>query len=113
MWRRTAFRWTIRYDDPLMAAEVADRVAEVIATWQQLYPKIYSDGWMTGSALGIIQVGMVVFRRDRWECDRAARRFAGALALRAKVRVQEVWRPDQDNLPHFSKQANYCSPEVS
>lgn len=112
MWRRTAFRWTIHFEDPLMASEVEERVADVLATWQELYPKIYSDGWMAGSALGVIQVGLVVFRRDRWDCDRAARKFAGALAIRARVRVQELWRPEQANLPPHNHHSRFQA-EVS
>lgn len=87
------------YDDPLMASEVEGRVREVLEMWMKLYPKIYSDGWMTGLPLGVLQVGIVVTRRDQWMAGIAARRFARALALRARVHAKEVRLPDQDTLP--------------
>lgn len=97
--RRTAFRWTVHFNDPLMTGEVAGRLREVIDRWQQLYPKAYSDGWLTGEALGVIQVGIVITKNDRWMATRESRRFAAALAARSKVAVRVLGIPDEDNLP--------------
>jgi hypothetical protein len=97
--RRTAYRWTIRHEDPLMAGMIVDGVEEIVRRWIELYPNIFSDGWVAGDALGILQVGIVVTRRDRWECQRQARNFARALAVRARVRMVEVINPEPANLP--------------
>jgi len=97
--RRTAYVWTVHYDDPLMAHAVAERVSEGIQIWLAMYPKTFSDGWMAGTQFGLLQVGMTVTRRDRWECQRQARKFAHALAVKAKVRMAEVADPDPANLP--------------
>lgn len=97
---RIAFVWTLRYEDPLMASEVLERVRAGIATWMMLYPEIYSQGWTTGTVFGgLIQVGIVVRRRDQWACRRESRRFATALALRAKVSMSEVVDPIPSSLP--------------
>lgn len=99
--RRTAFTWTIHYDDPLMAGEVVDRVKAALALWQARKPLVYSDGWIGGAEFGLLQVRLTVTRRDRWECSRRAREFARALAVTARVRMVEVCDPDPDNLkPH-------------
>lgn len=97
---RIAFIWTLRYEDPLMASAVEERVRSVVATWLRLYPKVYSQGWETGAALGgILQVGLVITKRDQWACRREARKFAAALAIRAKVTITEVIDPVTSSLP--------------
>lgn len=98
--RKTAFRWTILYDDPLMASEVEERVREVVANWMRLYPKKYSKGWVTGGALGVLQVGVVIWARDQWTAQAESKRFAVALAMRAKVRATELRNPEPARLPH-------------
>jgi len=97
--RRTAYRWTITYDDPLMATVVVERVRGALQRWQDLKPKIYSDGWLGGHELGLLQLGLVVTGRDRWQCSKSAREFARALAITAHVTMVEVINPEPANLP--------------
>lgn len=94
-----AYRWTLRYDDPLMADAVVTRVRETVGTWLELHPGFFSEGWTTDSTFGLIQVGITVTHRDQWAVQRKMREFARALAIRARVTMIEVIMPESAKLP--------------
>jgi hypothetical protein len=99
--RRIAYTWTVHYNDPLMAYAVQERIDQGIRTWMMMHPQKYSNGWMGGSDLGLLQVGMTVTGRDQWWAHRLAMEFAVALAVKAKVRLSVVADPDPATLtPH-------------
>jgi hypothetical protein len=99
--RRTAYRWQVSFDDPLMAQEVYDDVLDVITRWCQLKPTKFSDGWVRGAALGVLEVGILCTARDQWQAHANAMKFAKGLAVNARVSVRQLYDPDPATLdPH-------------
>lgn len=90
---RTRYHWNLRYDDPLMAPEVFDSVLRVMRIWQRRWPNRYDGGLAEGSALGLLNVSMVCMGHDQWWAHQWSTRFARALAVSSRVRVEQVVDP--------------------
>lgn len=98
---RRAYAWMLHYDDPLEASERTAAVWALMEGWTERWPKVFSSVWVNGGAFGLIQCGVVVTRRDQWECHRKAVRLSKALAGVSGKAPRELSDPDPAKLdPH-------------
>jgi hypothetical protein len=100
-----AYRWLIRYEDPLMASMVQDEVLKTITMWMARWPKRYSNGWVRGSALGVLEVGIACHGSDKWAAQTHVRRFMVALKVSSKASFEELNHPETSSLPRVTPEA--------
>lgn len=103
---RRRYTWTVHFDDPLMAREVAQLVWDTSLYWES------ARKWLTrpevaGTLFGVMQVSITVRARDQWAVHRRATYFAAAVAAKAKVTLKQMGPPVPEKLPPHTNRGRY------
>lgn len=102
MWTHRRVTWHLTEVATDQAKDLADQVTQVMKDQMVKTPQFFHQGWMNGSALGMLEFGLVISDRDQWWVGRRARMLTDELRKHtdlplALVSMQMVKPPPHPN----------------
>jgi hypothetical protein len=84
-------------------SELTGQVRDVLQAQMTATPQFFHDGWIGGSALGVLEFGVTISDRDQWWVARRARLLLDELRKHTDLPLVLVSETKNKPLPHRNR----------
>jgi hypothetical protein len=95
------FTWHVAEPDQDRLLVLADQVRDTLAAAVADTPQFFSDPWVGGAAVGVLQFRVTIHDRDQWWVGRRARLLVEQLRQRTDVQLDMVTEEQVKLPPHM------------
>jgi hypothetical protein len=104
---RRRYRWHYQASYGPDAEYLAARAQEVVDYFCEEWPQYYGEPAVAGYALGLVEIEVTVYSRDRWWVSRRARRLLTALEQDTHIDVTQMTEVSEKLPPHTHRGKRY------